>query len=330
MDGNRGYARRSDDLTRPELDIFPWDSFRWWDMISRHGGISVNRKRWCAVLIFFLAVGSWVMVARAASVAVIDDRGKEIVLSDPPQRIVVVGAFYVRTLLDLGAIDRLVAVADSPENPPEVLDAVSVGPSFAPSVEVIVSLRPDLVLGATDWGGERPALESVGIPVLTTPILTSIPDVLASIRTVGAAIGRADTAAVLCGRIAEAVVEAEARVLHLPKVSAAFLYPPSPGVAPYVAGQGTIEAALIARAGGVNAFRDLEGFPQVSIEEVLARDPEVIFTAPSQVSFILDDPLLQGVAAVRLGRVFGIVASRAASSDVAEVLVEMTRLLHPE
>ena len=290
----------------------------------------MHRRLWRAVLIGSLALAAMVWVAHATPVSVVDDRGMEIVLTETPQRIVAVGAFYVRTLIDLGALDRLVAVADSPENPPEVASLVSVGPSFAPSIEVIVSLRPDLVLGATDWGGERPALESVGIPVLTTPILASIPDVLAGIRTLGAAIGQPETAADLCGRIAEAVVEAETRVLHRAKVRAAFLYPPALGVAPYIAGQHTIEAALIARAGGVNAFGDLEAFPQVSIEEVLARDPEVIFTAPSQVPFILDDPLLQAVAAVRSGRVFGVVASRAASSAVAEVLAEMARLLHPE
>ncbi|MCK5247681.1 ABC transporter substrate-binding protein, partial [Candidatus Bipolaricaulota bacterium] len=60
------------------------------------------------------------------------------------------------------------------------------------------------------------------------------------------------------------------------------------------------------------------------------RDPEVIFTAPSQVAYITEDPLLQGIAAVRNGRVYGINASRAASTAVAEVLTEMIQLLHPE
>ena len=266
----------------------------------------------------------------AEQVTVTDDRGTAIVISSPPDRIIAVGALYAQVLVDLGAVDRLVAIADSPNNPSEVADLVSVGPSYAPNVEVIISLSPDLVLGATDWGGERPALEAAGFIVLTTPMLTSIPEILASVRTIGTAVGLAADAIALTGRISEAVAEVENRVLGLPRTRAAFLYPPSLGVAPYAAGADAIEGDLLTRAGASNVFADVSGFPQVNLEDVLARDPEVIFTDPSQIAFITDDPLLQGVSAVKSGRVFGINAGRATSTAVADVLAKMARLLHPE
>lgn len=268
--------------------------------------------------------------AAEARATVVDDRGRSIVIAQTPQRIVAIGALYAQAIVDLGAIDRLVAVADSSDNPPQVVGLPSVGPTYAPSVESILSMDPDLVLGATDWGGERPALEAAGMVVLTTPLLASIPDVLSSIRAIGAAIGHSATAAELTASIAEAIVASESLVLGRPAVRCAFLYPPSLGTPPYAAGTGTIENELIFRAGGRNVFADVTGFPQVNVEDLLVRDPEAIFTAPSQVADIIGDPLLQGISAVRSGRVLGINASRAASTAVSEVLMEMIEWLHPE
>jgi len=289
-------------------------------------------RRFLSVAVLCCVVGVMVsaVVWAAQPAGVIDDRGQTIVIPKTPQRIVAVGALYAQVLVDLGAVDRVVAVADSPENPPEVNGLSSVGPAYAPSVETILSANPDLVLGATDWGGERPALEAAGLTVLTTPLLTSIGDVLASVRTIGTAIGLADQANALAGRIAEAVISSEYRVLGLAPVRCAVLYPPALGTPPYAAGTGTIESELLFRAGGVNVFADVEGFPQVNLEDLVARDPEVIFSSLSQIAYITEDPLLQDVSAVRSGRVFGIDASRAASTAVAEVLGEMIERLHPE
>jgi len=277
-----------------------------------------------------LLAATCLQAAASDAVVVVDDRGESIVIEQVPQRIVAIGALYAQVVVDLAAVSRLVGVADSPENPTETDGLASVGPSYAPSVETILSLEPELVLGATDWGGERPALEAAGILVLTTPLMTSIPDVLSTIRTIGSAIGSANEADTLIGDIAEAVVSLESSVLGIPNVRCAFLYPPSLGTPPYVAGAGTIENELILRAGGGNVFCDVTGFPQVNFEDLLSRDPEIIFTAPSQVAYITDDPLLQEMAAVRSGRVFGIEAGRAASSALAYVLTEMVTMVHPE
>ncbi|GAG01734.1 unnamed protein product, partial [marine sediment metagenome] len=197
----------------------------------------------------------------------------------------------------------------------------------APNVEVIVGLEPDLVLGATDWGGERPALEAAGITVLTTPWLGSVPDIFAAIETIAAAIDSISEGAKLVGRIAREIVEAEALVLGAPEIRAAFLYAGTPGDPPYAAGTGAIENELILRAGGTNVFADIES-AQVSFESILEKDPAVIFTAPSQVENLIANPLLQGVSAIRDGRVVGIRASVIASTQVSQGLGVMIEALH--
>jgi len=171
--------------------------------------------------------------AQKYPVTVVDDRGLEIRIERQPSRIVVAGVpLYTEILIDLGALDRLIAVAESPDNPPEVADFPTVGPSFSPNVEVILSLEPDLVLGPGDWGGERSKLELAGITVLTTPLISSIPDIFSTIRTVGTVLGLREGAEVLIGQIAEEIITIEASTLAEETVRAAFLYASVPDTPP--------------------------------------------------------------------------------------------------
>ncbi|MCR4404131.1 MAG: ABC transporter substrate-binding protein [Candidatus Acetothermia bacterium] len=277
-----------------------------------------------------LAFGLVGLLALASSfpVTVVDDRGLEIVIPARPERIVAIGALYIEVLLDIGAGARLVCVADSPDNPAEVASLARVGPAFSPSVEAILACEPDLVLGA--WGAVRERLEELKVTVLTTGLIAGLPDIFGTVRTAGKAVGNLEEAEALIGRIAEEVVLIEGRVLGRWPVRAAFLYMAEPDTPPYVAGSGSIENELLLRAGGANVFGDIGGFPQVSLEELLARDPEVIFTDPAQVENIYRSRLLSGLAAVRERRVHGIKASEVTSTRVARALRAIAQFLHPE
>ena len=274
-----------------------------------------------------LAVGV-AFLASAFPVTVADDRGQEVTIEFLPERIVAIAALYAEIVVGLGAIDRLIAVAESPDNPTATAGLPNVGPTYAPNIELILGFEPDLVLGATDWGGERPLLEAAGVTVLTTPLLTSIASIFESIRILGTALGADQKSVLLIGQIAAEIVEAEAAVLGKPAVTAAFLYASSPDDPPYTAGAGAIENELILRAGGTNVFADVQGFPQISFEEIIAREPHEIITAPSQIENIVDNPLLRGVSAVVNGQVIGIQASMVASTRVAEALHAMIAALH--
>ena len=66
----------------------------------------------------------------------------------------------------------------------------------------------------------------------------------------------------------------------------------------------------------------------MSFESILEKDPAVIFTAPSHIENLLEHPLLQGVSAIRDGRVVGIRASVIASTQVSQGLRTMIEALH--
>lgn len=263
-------------------------------------------------------------------VFVMDDRGQSIVIENSPERIVTLNALYAQIIVDLRETNRLIAVAESEDNPASLANLPTVGSALAPNVEIILGFNPDLVLGANDWGGERPVLESAGVTVLTTPWLTSVLSIFDAIRAVALALGVQAAGDLLVGRIAADLIEAEYVVLGVPKVAAAFLYAASSEDPPYAAGGDAIEHELILRGGGTNVFAELTWSPQVSYEEILARDPDVIFTAPSQIGNVMKNPFLQTVAAIANGRVFGIKASTVSSTQVADALRAIVNGLHPD
>ena len=264
-----------------------------------------------------------------SKVVIVDDRGKEIEVPLPVERIVVAGApLYTEILVDLGAKDLIVGVTDSPDNPPEVADVPRVGSPFQPSVEAILALEPDVVLGAI--GDVRDQLEAAGL-IVVNPVLfiQKIPDIFHIIEVVGLIVDRTVEADLLIGRISERIVSIESAVVQRDRVRAAFLFAPS-NMSPFAVGRGSVEGEILARAGAENVFADVEGVQQVSFEAVIERDPDVIFTDPAQIENILSNPLLQDVKAVKSGRVVGIKASSLTSTRVADALLLMAQALHPD
>lgn len=284
---------------------------------------------WTALLVMITGA---VALASGFPVTVVDDRGREITISEPPQRVVVAGIpLYSEILVALGQTDRIVGVASSSENPPEVAGLPEIGPVYQPNLEAILALEPDLVLGASPTLREQ--LEALGIVVLSGGSygmwISDIAGVLETIELVGKALGVEEKARPFIGSIAREILAIEAKVQGRDRPSAAVLYLYDPAGAPYVAGQGTPEDELIARAGGINAFREVTRYAQVAAETVLAQDPWAVFVGTGQLANLTEHVVLGVLTAVSEGRVFEIAAGQLVSTRVAEVLVAMAQALHP-
>jgi iron complex transport system substrate-binding protein len=291
--------------------------------------------RKAALLLTLVACAGFLAQAAEFPVTVVDDRGQEIAIPAAPARVVVAGTpLYSEILVALGQVEKIVGVADSPENPPEVAHVPKVGTVWQPSLEAILALEPDLVLGADPLLRDR--LEALGVMVVCGPPrspgmwITDIAGVFEMIELVGRTMGVAEKAQLLFGTIAREIIAIEAQVLGRERPTAAVLYLYDPAGVPYVAGRGTPEDELIVRAGGQNAFADLSGYLQASAEAVLARDPDVIFVGTGQRENLCGHVVLAALSAVREGEVFEITASKATSTRVPEVLEAMARALHPE
>lgn len=257
-----------------------------------------------------LAVG-----AAGQGVTVTDWAGRTVVVPFPPSR--VVSAFGVATayVYALGAGGLLVGARylGLPESPlgGEVMERID--PAYRAkgfpgevSVEVPVALGADLVFVGRKHLPLADQLAEVGIPaVVWGP--ESFPEVREAILLTGALLGRGERAAELasfCDGVLAAVAAATESVPREDRL-AVLIVGESAG---RVVGGGMYQTGLVDLAGGASVSRDLPGsWQNVGPEQILLWDPEVIVIAPYgpvTPGDFLEDPLYQGLRAVRDGRVY--------------------------
>ncbi len=194
-----------------------------------------------------------------------------------PQRIVALAPSSAEIVYALGAADRVVGVSDFAADLPESSGKVKLG-GFAPDLERIVALRPDLAVVSRDGTDRRAAdrLVSLGVRVVVTDA-RSLPGVFEDIRRVGSALGATVEAARLVAALESRVSAAEARSTARrgsSRPSALALIWPDP---PVVAGPATFVGDLLARAGLSNVVPASAGeWPRVSHETLVEWNPRVV------------------------------------------------------
>ncbi len=225
-----------------------------------------------------LALSLSAAAADAAPIAVRDDRGVTVRLARAPGRIVSLAPNLTEIVFLLGRQDRLVGVTRFCNYPPEAARLPKVGGIVDPDVERIVAARPDLVLCTTDGNPKErvKALEELGIPCFATAP-QDLAAVFRTIEEVGVLLGVPEKAR----REAAALRARAARIAGLPGGGPVprvlFAVSTSPVIA---AGSGTFMDELVRTAGGVNAASSYSGrYPRLSIEDLIAAAPDVIFIA---------------------------------------------------
>jgi iron complex transport system substrate-binding protein len=212
------------------------------------------------------------------------------------------------TLFALGLGDRVVGVDDYSLWPPEAARRSRVGGLFNPNLEKIVSLHPDLVVLLPSEKEIGVKVRALGIESLIVPAET-LADVDAGFVTIGkkCGAGAAGERAAAAWRAALA----PAPVGGAPKVMLSIDRQAGRLAGLLVAAHGTFLDELLGRLGGINVFADAATrYPQVAMEEVVARAPQVILElrsepAPASVAATLltDWRPLGSVPAVRDGRI---------------------------
>lgn len=272
--------------------------------------------------------------ARAARL-VTDQTGRRVEVPDHPARIVSLGPGITETLFLLGLGDRVVGVTDSCEYPPEAKLKPSVGSTLSPSLERILVLKPDLVLGTPQANRRETAdqLARLHIPLYGVEANT-VEGMLASTAELGRVLGHDAEAAQVVQRLRARVEAIERRIAgrKRPRVLFVVWYRPL-----MTAGPHTFLSDVIHRAGGEPMGANLNGeWPKLSVEEVLRLQPDVILFPQTQ-SFAprLDEfRSLAGwrdMRAVKDGRIYFVSDSIVRSSPrLIDALEEIAQILHPE
>ncbi len=233
---------------------------------------------------------------------VVDDFGDTLRFDVPAERIVSLNPVTTELLFALGAGDRVVGRTHWDLYPPAAREVTDVGDGMGPNVEAVLGQRPDLVvLYATSSNrAAHDQLRRAG--VRTIAIRTDhIADLARVASVLGAAIGDRAVATRVVDSVTASLDAVRARRDTTTRVTAFWHVWDSPLM---TIGGGSYLSELLGVAGVGNAFGDATApSPQVSLEEVARRDPDVILAGPLAAERIRKSPGWATIRAVREGRV---------------------------
>ena len=200
-----------------------------------------------------------------------------------PTAIISLSPTATEMLYAVGAGDQVLAVDDFSNFPAETADKMPGVSGYDPNVEAIIGLGPDLIV--TD--GTNPdlldALDRAGIPHWEGPAAVGIEDTFAQILEIGAATGHSDEAEAL---VAELTADLDAlleRIESLPELDTPLTYYHELDNTYYSVTSETFIGSTYSLL-GLRNIADLAedqsyGYPQLSAEFILDKDPDIIFLA---------------------------------------------------
>ena len=244
--------------------------------------------------------------ADAGTVAVIDDRGREVHMAAPPERIVSLAPHLTELLFAVGAGERVIATVEHADHPAEARSLPRIGSALQLDLERIVALRPDFVIA---WASGNPRAQMERLEALGLNVYYSEPTDFAGIardlRRLGHITGTAASAEAAAVAFERAIGALRTRHSGRPPVTVFYQVWDRPLMT--VNDRHLIGEAL-RLCGGVNVFGDLDALvPRPSREAVLAANPEVIVTGgPGADRADWLDPwrAWTGLTAVRRGNLF--------------------------
>lgn len=266
-----------------------------------------------------------------------DSTGQSVTIPAEPKRIVTLQPSNTEILYALGLGDRHVAGTDFDDFPPEAKSKPKLG-GLKLSAEQVLGANPDLVLATTGNSPDLVAqLRTAKVPVLVFEA-KDLDDVYATIQLVGQATGAEEAATRLVATMqqrVEAVAAKTKTVANRPRVFHE-LDATDPG-RPFTVGPGSFVDALINLAGGANIAAGAGSpYPQLSAEEIVRGDPEIIILADAAYGVTPDDvakrPGWGAISAVRNRAIHPIddnIVSRP-GPRIVDGLEAMARIIHPE
>jgi len=263
---------------------------------------------------------------------------REVALAGPPARIVSLVPSVTEIAVALGGEARIVGVSDFCDWPPAARAKPRVGGMVNPSLETIVALKPDLVVGTDEGNREETFLQlrRLGIPVYVVHA-RRVADMYDLITRVGELTGRRDAVASIVAGIRRRIEAVRAAVKALPAPRVLYVLWPDPLLVP---GRDSHLTEMIELAGGrsITAAEPVS-YVRFSIEAAVARAPEVIVLADHSSGASTAGraapekwQTLTSVPAIRAGRLYSVDLSilHRYGPRVPEGLEILARMIHPE
>jgi iron complex transport system substrate-binding protein len=217
--------------------------------------------------------------APSAEIKLTDDLGRSVVLNGTAQRIISMAPSITEILFAIGAGGQVIGRDQFSDYPPEAANVTDIGATYeALNTELIVSLKPDLIITAEINSPEQvQTLEDLGLTVYQLGNPTTIEEMFGDMEFLAQLTGHEAEAAAAVESLKKRVSAVDEKILPLSSRFSVFYEVDGTDPAkPFTAGKGTFITLLIERAGGYNIASDIEGYPQLSLEQVVAADPNFI------------------------------------------------------
>ncbi|AZF55262.1 Vitamin B12 ABC transporter, B12-binding component BtuF [Pseudomonas sp. R4-34-07] len=191
------------------------------------------------------------------------------------ERVVSLAPSLSEIVVELGAADLLVGVLDGGDRPAQLASVPSVGRYGQLDMERLLSLKPDLILL---WPGSIGAAQREQLQRLNLPVYIAEPHNLeqltAQVQAIAEQLGRGEAGRVLADKLRQRLADLRQRYQRAEPVRVFYQVWNQPL---YTVGGGQIISDALTVCGARNVFDDLTlPAPQVSVESVLQRDPELI------------------------------------------------------
>lgn len=299
-------------------------------------------KRIVILCLFLWLSGVTVRLTLASSfpITITDVLGRRVTITTPPQRIVSLAPSITEQLFAIGAGHTVVGVTQYDNYPPAVqrLERVGGYVTKSISVEKIISLKPELVFSRGEiQRGVIDILERIGVPVVAMEP-KNFDQVYAAINLIGRLTDQVRRATEVVEAMQRRVMHVRTQVSTIPPAQRVTVFYKAYDEPLITAGRSTFIGHLIEMAGGINIFDDLrESYPQVSDEEVLRRNPDVLLGPASRSLSLTPGRVAQRpgwhhLAAIANGRIHLLdddLVSRP-GSRLAEALEAVAKVLYPD
>ncbi|WP_029891206.1 cobalamin-binding protein [Polycyclovorans algicola] len=214
-------------------------------------------------------------IAADTTRTVTDDRDRKVSLAAPAQRIVALAPHITENLFAIGAGAQLVGTVSYSDYPNAAEAVPRIGNHGSLDMEKIIALKPDLILSWVSTGNRKQAerLEAMGMTVYYSDSHT-FEQLASTFERIGHLTGRDDEAKALAEGFRARIATLGARHADAEPVTVFYQVWDQPLMT-------VSDRHLIAKAirlcGGVNIFGDMDTLiPRISVENVLALDPDVI------------------------------------------------------
>lgn len=291
------------------------------------------------LLLVFLTACAPQATPTSAALTLTDGLGREISLNEPAQKIVSLAPSNTEILFAIGAGSQVVGRDNLSDYPAEAANVTDVGSPFeALSTELIVSLEPDLVLAAEINTAEQvKQLEDLGLTVYYLKNPLTIEEMYGNLEIVAQMTGHETETATLIESLKARVAAVDEKIAPLSSRPSVFyeMDGSDPGK-PWTAGKDTFITQLIERAGGYNIASDIDSYAQLSLEQVVAADPNFIILGDAAYGItpesIASRPGWENLSAVKNNQIFPFddnLVSRP-GPRLVDALEELAKLLRPE